>query len=64
MTVSPARAPIIALATGAIVLIGGGRFIAHRLGGLTGDACGALAVTTETAILFVFTAAGYAGKLS
>lgn len=56
-------AGIVALATGAAVLFGGGRFVARRLGGLTGDACGALAVITETAILFVFVAAGYAGRL-
>jgi adenosylcobinamide-GDP ribazoletransferase len=44
---------IAALATGAIVTASGGRWLSRRLGGLTGDACGALAAMTETTVLVV-----------
>jgi adenosylcobinamide-GDP ribazoletransferase len=42
-----------AFAASAVVALGGGRLLAKRLGGLTGDSCGALAVATETTALFV-----------
>lgn len=43
----------VALVASAVVTISGGCMLARRLGGLTGDACGALAVVTETTALFV-----------
>jgi len=48
---------LVALALGSFVVILGGRFLVGRLGGLTGDTYGALAVVVETASLFV--AAGF-----
>jgi adenosylcobinamide-GDP ribazoletransferase len=44
---------IAAFVAGALVAFLGGRLLTRRLGGLTGDACGALAVVTETTALFV-----------
>jgi adenosylcobinamide-GDP ribazoletransferase len=49
---------LVALVVGAAVTLGCGRLLARRLGGLTGDACGALAAATETAALFVAVAMG------
>jgi adenosylcobinamide-GDP ribazoletransferase len=45
-------AGLAALALTVVVLLGGGRVLAGRLGGLTGDCYGALAVLTETAVLY------------
>jgi adenosylcobinamide-GDP ribazoletransferase len=47
------------LAVGVVVTLGGGTFLSHRLGGMTGDACGALAVITETAVLFIAVALAF-----
>jgi adenosylcobinamide-GDP ribazoletransferase len=47
-----------AIAVGVVIL--GGRFFVGRLGGLTGDTYGALAVVTETMVLFV--AAALSGR--
>jgi adenosylcobinamide-GDP ribazoletransferase len=44
---------IVALVASTLVLAAGGLLLTRRLGGLTGDACGALAVVTETVVLFV-----------
>lgn len=44
---------VMAFAASAMVLFAGGYLLERRLGGLTGDACGALAVVAETAVLFV-----------
>ncbi|MGH2460241.1 MAG: adenosylcobinamide-GDP ribazoletransferase [Chloroflexota bacterium] len=47
-----------ALAGSAAVALLGGWFIARRIGGLTGDSYGALAVVTETLILYLAVALG------
>lgn len=44
---------IVALMASTLLAAAGGRLLTRRLGGLTGDACGALAVVSETAVLFV-----------
>jgi adenosylcobinamide-GDP ribazoletransferase len=44
---------VVALGVAAIVLFGSGGMLTRRLGGLTGDTYGAIAVLTETATLFV-----------
>jgi adenosylcobinamide-GDP ribazoletransferase len=41
------------LGAASITTLLGGRFLTRRLGGLTGDTCGALAVTVETLVLCV-----------
>ena len=43
----------IALAAGLAIVLGGGHLLSRRLGGLTGDTYGAIAVVTETVVLFV-----------
>ena len=43
----------IALATSTVVVLGCGHLLARRLGGLTGDSYGAIAVVTETVVLFL-----------
>ncbi len=48
-----------ALLSSALVAIGGGWFIARRLGGLTGDSYGALAVVAETLVLYLAVALGH-----
>ena len=47
-----------AFVAGALVALLGGWFIARRLGGLTGDSYGALAVVTETLVLYLAVALG------
>ena len=44
---------VIALAFSAVAVLGCGHLLARQLGGLTGDSYGAIAVITETAVLFV-----------
>jgi adenosylcobinamide-GDP ribazoletransferase len=44
---------MIALAAGAITVLGCGHILARGLGGLTGDSYGAIAVLTETVVLFI-----------
>ena len=41
---------VVGLAVAAVVALAGGRFCAARLGGLTGDTYGALAVCVETLV--------------
>ncbi|MDP9366142.1 MAG: adenosylcobinamide-GDP ribazoletransferase [Chloroflexota bacterium] len=63
LVVATLLAAVIALACGPLGFVGfafaavtaplGGRFLARRLGGLTGDTYGALAVVTETLVLYV-----------
>ena len=43
----------IALAASTVVVLGCGHLLARQLGGLTGDSYGAIAVVTETVVLFV-----------
>jgi adenosylcobinamide-GDP ribazoletransferase len=47
------RLGVIALAAGTVAVLGCGHLLTRRLGGLTGDSYGAIAVVTETAVLFV-----------
>jgi adenosylcobinamide-GDP ribazoletransferase len=44
---------VIALAFSAVAVLGCGYLLTRRLGGLTGDCYGAIAVLTETVVLFV-----------
>ena len=44
---------VIALAIGTVVVVVCGNLLTRRLGGLTGDSYGAIAVVTETVVLFV-----------
>jgi adenosylcobinamide-GDP ribazoletransferase len=44
---------MIALATSTIAVLGCGHLLTRQLGGLTGDSYGAIAVVTETAVLFL-----------
>ena len=43
----------IALAASTVVVLGCGHLLTRQLGGLTGDSYGAIAVVTETVVLFV-----------
>jgi adenosylcobinamide-GDP ribazoletransferase len=47
------RLGVIALAASTVAVLGCGHLLTRRLGGLTGDSYGAIAVVTETAVLFV-----------
>jgi adenosylcobinamide-GDP ribazoletransferase len=47
------RLGVIALVASTIAVLGCGHLLTRRLGGLTGDSYGAIAVVTETAVLFV-----------
>ena len=47
------RLGVIALAASTVAVLGCGHLLTRRLGGLTGDSYGAIAVITETAVLFV-----------
>lgn len=47
------RLGVIALAAGTVAVLGCGHLLTRRLGGLTGDSYGAIAVVTETAVLFI-----------
>jgi adenosylcobinamide-GDP ribazoletransferase len=44
---------MMALAVGIVAVLGCGHLLTRRLGGLTGDSYGAIAVVTETVVLFV-----------
>jgi cobalamin 5'-phosphate synthase/cobalamin synthase len=44
---------VIALAFSAVAVLGCGQLLTRRLGGLTGDCYGAIAVVTETVVLFI-----------
>jgi adenosylcobinamide-GDP ribazoletransferase len=44
---------MMALAVGIVAVLGCGHVLTRRLGGLTGDSYGAIAVFTETAVLFI-----------
>jgi adenosylcobinamide-GDP ribazoletransferase len=44
---------VIALAFSAVAVLGCGHLLTRRLGGLTGDCYGAIAVVTETVVLFI-----------
>jgi adenosylcobinamide-GDP ribazoletransferase len=44
---------VAALLVAVVVDLGAGSWLSRRLGGLTGDAYGALAVLTETLVLFL-----------
>jgi adenosylcobinamide-GDP ribazoletransferase len=47
------RLGVIALVASTVAVLGCGHLLTRRLGGLTGDSYGAIAVVTETAVLFV-----------
>ncbi len=54
LVATPTGLPVlVAWMFAAVVVILGGSFFVGRLGGLTGDTYGALAVVTETMVLFV-----------
>ena len=44
---------VVSFGVATVVVLGGGGILARRLGGLSGDGYGAIAVVTETAALFV-----------
>jgi adenosylcobinamide-GDP ribazoletransferase len=52
---------IMGLVVTAVIIVIGGRFLAARLGGLTGDTYGALAVVSETIVLVVAVAVKQSG---
>lgn len=52
-SLSAGLAGLVAFALSTLIIILGGRFLTGRLGGLTGDTYGALAVVVETVALFV-----------
>ena len=53
LTLVSGRLGVIALAASTVAVLGCGHMLTRRLGGLTGDSYGAIAVVTETAVLFV-----------
>jgi adenosylcobinamide-GDP ribazoletransferase len=53
LALASGRLGVIALVASTVAVLGCGHLLTRRLGGLTGDSYGAIAVVTETAVLFV-----------